>query len=81
MGKIENPACTVRIAFDDSVESAEQLRKELGAKDEQSIVISTSFNVKEGVSDFELGEVSGSIKTLLAMGKKESYLANYQSKV
>lgn len=80
-GKIDSPACSVRIAFEDSAEPAEQLRRELEAKDETSIVISLSFNVKEGVSDFEVGEISGSLKTLLAMAKKESYLANFQIKL
>lgn len=71
VGKVVDVPCHFKLDFVRDEERAEQLRSSLGVIDEESAIFSLCFTVKEGVSDFDLGEVSGSLKTLLSFAKKE----------
>lgn len=84
---------TNKIASRFLIPAAQKLRSSLNSLDEDSAIFSISLSVKDGVSgkilqilvlkiiaDFDLGEVSGSLKTLLLMAKTEIKFTSYKSK-
>eukprot|EP01119_Soliformovum_irregulare_P012240 TRINITY_DN316_c0_g1_i11.p1 TRINITY_DN316_c0_g1~~TRINITY_DN316_c0_g1_i11.p1 ORF type:complete len:926 (+),score=240.93 TRINITY_DN316_c0_g1_i11:118-2895(+) len=78
VGKINESPCDVRINYVDDPARAAAFRGEMDASEEDTGIFSVSLTMKNGVSDFDLGEISGSLKTLLAMAKQETMFSSYR---
>ena len=74
-----------------NIVTASEVRNQLGILDEDSLIFSISFIIKEGVSgtknllrflkiqEFSLGELSGGLKVLLNKAKKEINFSSFKS--
>lgn len=77
VGELQKVAASLALDVVEDEKAASVVRQELNAS-ETSIILSLAFTIKDGVSDFELGEVSGTLKTLLGFFKKEFGFSGYK---
>jgi len=70
VGEFDGARCCGKLTFTDDYVSAAGLRKDYGGRD-SSDLFSIGLLVKQGVDDFELGELSGNLKDIVAESLKE----------
>ncbi|KAL6052772.1 Calcineurin subunit B [Balamuthia mandrillaris] len=80
VGHMEECRSSIKLAHTVSAEAATKYREDAKAS-ESSIILALSFTVTEGIDPFELGEISGSIKNILSMGKGKLKYESFESKV
>jgi len=76
IGEFEEPKTSVHVSYDGG-SKADDFKRELGVT--ESLILSLSFIVKEGIDAFTLGELSGSVKNILGLGSMLSKI-KYQLK-
>jgi len=76
IGEFDESKTSIHVTYDGG-NKADELRRELGVT--ESLILSLSFVVKEGIDAFTLGELSGSVKNILGLGSMLSKI-KYQLK-
>jgi len=80
VGPFETPACGAVLSYSFSPDDARQYRKQYQAKDKGALV-SLYLTIKEGVDDFELGELAGNLRNILLMTKHNYHCADFKIQV
>ncbi|ELR13435.1 EF hand domain containing protein [Acanthamoeba castellanii str. Neff] len=80
VGPFETAACGAVLSYAFSPDDARQYRKQYQAKDKGALV-SLYLTIKEGVDDFELGELAGNLRNILLMTKHNYHCADFKIQV
>jgi len=80
IGKYDQSKASIQVIYHRDAELAKKnLTRLMGSSN--SLIASVSFLIRPGVDDFSLGELSGSVKDLLMMVKKEVKFTEYKTMV
>jgi hypothetical protein len=78
VGNLDKVSSSISMQFLENAEEAKKTREAVKAN-ESAAIVSVSLSLRDGISPFEVGEISGTLKTVLNLFKKEFKWTSHSS--